>query len=108
MNISRHLVFCCGLIICLFGLSVSNAFSQTSENPTPQIAQKTIQIDSPKTENLSKPDETAAKTAPNSNALHRVGVQSGQTMPLSLDEAIRKALENNNDIEVVKNDVKIA
>jgi hypothetical protein len=36
----------------------------------------------------------------------RVGVQTSQTMPLSLNEAIRKALENNNDIEVARDDVR--
>ncbi|MBK8150370.1 MAG: TolC family protein [Acidobacteria bacterium] len=41
-------------------------------------------------------------------SLSRVGVQTTQTLPLTLNEAIRRALENNNDIEIAKNDVKIA
>jgi len=42
-------------------------------------------------------------TAPYTN---RIGVQTTQTVPLSLNEAIRKALENNNDIEVARDDVR--
>lgn len=38
----------------------------------------------------------------------RVGVQSGQTLPLTLADAIRRAIENNNEIEIAKTDVKIA
>jgi HAE1 family hydrophobic/amphiphilic exporter-1 len=38
--------------------------------------------------------------------LHRVGVQTDQTVPISLDEAIRTALENNNQIEVARDDVR--
>jgi outer membrane protein TolC len=40
--------------------------------------------------------------------LTRLGVQSDQLLPLSLNEAIRKALENNNDIEVARGDVRLA
>ncbi|HYG81253.1 MAG TPA: TolC family protein, partial [Pyrinomonadaceae bacterium] len=40
--------------------------------------------------------------------LTRIGVQSDQLLPLSLNEAIRKALENNNDIEVARDDVRLA
>lgn len=38
--------------------------------------------------------------------LTRVGIQSGQTLSLTLDEAIRKALENNNSIELTRDDVR--
>jgi outer membrane protein len=37
-----------------------------------------------------------------------VGTDSTNTVPLSLNDAIKRALENNNDIEVAKTDVKIA
>ncbi|HEX3561048.1 MAG TPA: TolC family protein [Pyrinomonadaceae bacterium] len=40
--------------------------------------------------------------------LERVGVNSGDSLSLSLNEAIRRALENNNDIEVARNDVRLA
>ncbi len=112
MNIIRHLVFCCGLVICLFGLSVSETLAQQPENPKPRIAKNVVETNKfpAEIEDSAKSDEAVTKTLPsgNSNAVHRVGVQTGQTLPLSLDDAIRKALENNNDIEVAKNDVKIA
>ncbi len=38
--------------------------------------------------------------------LNRVGVQTGQPIPLSLQEAIRRALEGNNSIEVSRGDVR--
>ena len=41
-------------------------------------------------------------------SLVRLGVQSGETRPLTLNEAIRRALESNNDIEIARNDVRLA
>lgn len=38
--------------------------------------------------------------------LTRIGVQSAQTLTLTLNEAVRKALESNNDIEVSRGDVR--
>ncbi|MDX6710755.1 MAG: outer membrane protein, partial [Blastocatellia bacterium] len=40
--------------------------------------------------------------------LVRVGVQGDNILSLSLNDAIRRALENNSDIEVARGDVKIA
>ncbi len=40
--------------------------------------------------------------------LTRLGVTSDNTLALSLNDAIRRALENNNDIEVARNDVRFA
>jgi len=52
-----------------------------------------------------------AETAPKPVAytpsnLNRVGVQTGQPIPISLNEAIRRSLESNNDIEVSRGDVR--
>src|ERR671923_263979 len=38
---------------------------------------------------------------------HKVGVGS-ESLPLSLNDAIKRALENNNDIEVARDDVRFA
>ena len=38
--------------------------------------------------------------------LNRVGVQQAQPLSITLNEAIRRALENNNDIEVSRDDVR--
>lgn len=51
------------------------------------------------------PSTTSASVSSRSN-LTRVGVVSGQPLSLSLDEAIRKALANNNTIEVTRDDVR--
>lgn len=40
--------------------------------------------------------------------LTRVGVTSDNTLTLSLNDAIKRALENNNDIEVARDDVRFA
>lgn len=47
------------------------------------------------------------KPLPPVPSLTRLGVGSG-TLPLSLNDAIKRALENNNDIEVARDDVRIA
>ncbi|HEY9282914.1 MAG TPA: TolC family protein, partial [Pyrinomonadaceae bacterium] len=39
-------------------------------------------------------------------SLDRLGIQSGNTVSLSLNDAIRRALENNNDIQVARDDVR--
>src|SRR6185295_336744 len=40
--------------------------------------------------------------------LHRVGILSSNVISLSLNDTIRRALQNNNDIEVSRDDVRIA
>ena len=39
--------------------------------------------------------------------LKRVGVSQDQVLTLALDEAVRMALNNNNDIELARDDVKV-
>lgn len=41
-------------------------------------------------------------------SLTRVGITGTDTLSLTLDEAIRRALENNNDIEIARADVRLA
>jgi HAE1 family hydrophobic/amphiphilic exporter-1 len=48
-----------------------------------------------------------AKPLPPVPPLDRLGV-GGETVALSLNDAIKRALENNNDIEVARDDVRIA
>src|SRR5216683_1765680 len=49
-----------------------------------------------------------AKPLPPLPNLSRLGVTSDNTLSLSLNEAIKRALENNNDIEVARDDVRFA
>lgn len=39
--------------------------------------------------------------------LNRVGIESMQTVSLTLNDAIRRALQNNNNIEIARDDVRI-
>ncbi|HYV82246.1 MAG TPA: TolC family protein [Pyrinomonadaceae bacterium] len=48
-----------------------------------------------------------AKPLPPVPSLNRLGV-GGESVPLALNDAIKRALENNNDIEVARDDVRIA
>jgi HAE1 family hydrophobic/amphiphilic exporter-1 len=49
-----------------------------------------------------------ARPVPPVPDLTRLGINSDQTLSLSLNDAIRRALENNNDIEVARQDVRFA
>ncbi len=111
MKLLRSFLFFCSLFACLFGLNFERAYAQEA---TPQIAANTVKTD----EKVPEPkDEISPKVAEKSvdfslsnfstaTITRRVGVQTSQTMPLSLNEAIRKALENNNDIEVARDEVR--
>ncbi len=73
--------------------------SEPSANPT--------KLDSDDALITTSRNNSALPVPPKPN-LTRVGVQSGISLALSLNDAIRKALENNNQIEVSRDDVKIA
>lgn len=53
------------------------------------------------------PVRSNVSTFSNGAALNRVGVQTSTTLPLSLDDAIRRALQNNNDIEIARDDIRL-
>jgi len=61
------------------------------------------------TEPLREPviPQFQAKPLPPVPSLNRLGVGS-EALPLSLNDAIKRALENNNDIEVARDDVRFA
>lgn len=54
----------------------------------------------------SRGPRTSAAGADAATSVNRVGVQNAQTIPLSLNDAIRRLLENNNDLEVSRGDVQ--
>ncbi|MDQ3372284.1 MAG: TolC family protein [Acidobacteriota bacterium] len=92
-----------------FGVVKINAQVQKAE---PQIAknitdakENTVQAETVNSISI----EAKNIKAPTNNysvSLERVGIQTGQTQTLSLNEAIRKALENNNDVEVARDNVR--
>jgi HAE1 family hydrophobic/amphiphilic exporter-1 len=60
--------------------------------------------------NIQEPNfpEIKPQALPPLPDLTRVGVVSSNTMPLSMNDAIRTALQNNNEIEVSRDDVRFA
>jgi HAE1 family hydrophobic/amphiphilic exporter-1 len=108
------------------GLLASGAAAEVSAqtNEKNQIASVKTDFDSEKEKNeaAEKPSEKPsekpnAQPAENKmpapfvprtfSGLNRIGVTPGQVAPFTLNEAIRRALENNNDIEVARNDVRL-
>ncbi|MGH9819409.1 MAG: hypothetical protein ACRD43_04500, partial [Pyrinomonadaceae bacterium] len=89
------------LVLCAICLS-ANVFR--SEAQEPQVAKnigevtRETQVTKNDPENVTGPVSTAGLT--------RVGVQTAQPLSLSLNDAIRKALEGNNTIEISRDDVR--
>jgi HAE1 family hydrophobic/amphiphilic exporter-1 len=79
------------------------AAAQTAPQVEQQVAQ--IKMPVPPVRRVSTP--LPATGNPFSTAMTRIGVQTSQPLPLSLDEAIKRALESNNDIEVSRTTVRI-
>ena len=90
--------------------------SGTTASPTPQQPQDPSAVVPPVAEpSPSSPDAEPrdpafpaiqARPVPPLPSLDRLGIQSGNTVSLSLNDAIRRALENNNDIQVARDDVR--
>jgi HAE1 family hydrophobic/amphiphilic exporter-1 len=74
------------------------------------LGDTTTNTTTPNTEALDEPNFPAVqpRPVPPLPSLVRIGVVSGDTLTLSLNEAIRRALENNNEIEVARADVRLA
>ncbi|MEP6703326.1 MAG: TolC family protein [Acidobacteriota bacterium] len=70
-----------------------------------QVAKADGETVSPVRADRNLPTGTASALPSRAN-LSRVGIASGQPLSLSLDEAIRKALANNNTIEITRDDVR--
>ena len=83
-------------------LCLLNASTQAQEpSPTPSPQQQTISVPAVAVDYRANP----TKPLP---SLNRVGVDSAEQKPLALREAITMALQNNKDIEVARDNVKIA
>lgn len=73
---------------------------QAVPQPTPDVVQQDPQDPKFPTE--------LPRSAPAPIDLTRLGVSSDNTLTLTLNEAIRRALGNNNEIEVAREDVRLA
>lgn len=91
------------LSLIFFSLSLF-IFGQTEK---PQIAKNIEKNIEAIVEEPIKPD-SSAPIVENTSIMNRIGTDPAQTKPLTLNEAIKKALENNNSIEVSRSDVRIA
>ena len=86
----RNVILLLLVIICGYGVAVAQEPTQMQQLPVPQVA----------------PDFRAPqKPLPE---LTRVGVDMNQQHPLSLREALSMALSNNKDIEVARENVRMA
>ena len=88
-----------------------NVAETTAQQPPPQIARgqtieeaKTAESADDQTETSLMPDLSEFNSTRKN--LSRAGVNQTQTLTLTLDEAVRRALENNNNIEVARDDVR--
>ncbi len=97
-------VFSLVLGLMLFGIN-SIAFAQTEKPLIAKNVEPKVENIEPKAENESSLINTSS-TLP--TMLNRIGTDPSQTKSLTLNEAIQKALENNNNIEIARNDVKLA
>ena len=87
--------------------------SEQTQNPATPSGAAEQQPSSAPTTPIQEPPEpkfppVQAQALPPLPNLTRLGVNSGNVLTLSLNEAIRKALQNNNDIEVARHDVRFA
>ena len=98
------------------GTSLPPATQQPTPSETPTTSATPIESPTPSEPQTETGLEQAApvltdttpRPVPPLPPLTRLGVESGNNLPLTLNEAIRRALENNNDIQVARDDVKFA
>lgn len=113
MTLLHRILFFCLIFVFSIGFGAQSALGAPQDDK-PQIAKNTTGVSEnstpAETENASKSDEKKQDSSSDNYKINysRVGVQNDQTMPITLNEAIRKALQNNNDIEISKTDVRIA
>ena len=100
------------------GVNVPPATTPPSRTTTTPLPSTTVPLNQPGDTTITAPAPgqplseptfpvQEARPVPPLPDLTRLGVTSDNIMTLTLNEAIRLALENNNDIEVSRNDVKI-
>lgn len=108
----RHLytfILSAGLLAAVS--SAAEVSAQTTEKPEVAVLKTDFDREKSSAEATENPAANKNTTifAPRPFAgLNRVGVSAGQTAPLTLNDAIRRALENNNDIEMARSDVRIS
>ncbi|MEP6742080.1 MAG: TolC family protein [bacterium] len=74
-------------------------------SPSPTPLTETAPMEEPREPNFPTVQPKPLPPLPN---MTRLGVTSDNTLTLSLNDAVKRALENNNDIEVARDDVRFA
>jgi len=92
MKFSRQFITFLFLITAFTATAASAQNAQVASNIVPPEVKRDVDISS--------------SPATPVTGVSRVGVQTAQPMPLSLNDAIRKALDGNNDIEISRDDVR--
>jgi outer membrane protein len=82
------------VLVCLLALTGISQTPQTSQPAAPE--REVAKTSTPASANLYSPTD-----------LNRVGVQTAQPISISLADAVQRALLNNNDIEVSRDDVRL-
>jgi hypothetical protein len=109
----RHLyLFILILTLAAFGETKAQETTPTpTPSPSPTVPNKVDDTQNVKPENLNGVPAVAPNYQQDDKSLPdlgRVGVDMLEQKPLSLKEAITLALENNKDIEVTRQNVRIA
>lgn len=89
-------------LLLLFGIALAQEAKE--ETKISQVLKTTQESEKPESEASRAADSLSSK----SFSLRRIGVQVVNQVPLSLEDAIKLALQNNNDIDSSRIDVKIA
>ena len=101
-----HYIFIAIVLVGAFTFSAQAQSNTTDQALTPASTPTSTRPSLPKTVPAIAPDYVAPeKELP---SLERVGVNDANALPLTLNEAIRMALENNNDIRASRIDVEKA
>lgn len=89
-------------------IAATFAVTSIGSGQTPQISVNSAETNAVKLTTEKGSTTASAVTArPESLNLSRAGVQTAQPIPLALIDAIRRALESNNTIEVSRGDVRL-
>ncbi len=103
MKLSRLRIFL-SLTLLVFAASMTVV---AAPQDIPQVAKNVAApVKADNSVPVVKIDRTITVSAESPSGLSRVGVQTSLPLPLSLSEAVRRALESNNDIEVSRDDVR--
>lgn len=110
MKNSRYFLLSLSLFALFSGAGDFQIFAQ-DPNGNPQIAKNVrsaekVEQNTADAEEKQTDSSYSTKRSFAANPLARIGVQTDQTLSLSLNDAIKTALENNNDIEVSRDEVR--